>query len=296
MASSSRFLHLLPLVIAVQQIIAFPFSSGLEERQGNTVPDFVKTYAPLVWLHSEDKYFPSDIGAQLVHTKPQIDFTVVDGYPAPLTLDNLDSLNAKNGTDVYLTSVDDITTAPSWLNGVKPDDSHQTKGAISAAIIVNDRGQGNLDAFYMYFTAYNWGGILLDHEVNQHVGDWEHNMIRFANGKPTQVWYSQHGFGQAFTYDCLEKQGDRPIAYSANGSHAVYATTGTHDHTIPNINFPGEGILNDYTDQGTLWDPWLSAYFYSFDANSNAFSAYDPGFPTAWLRFVGRWGDQEYPD
>ncbi|KAL8931931.1 MAG: hypothetical protein Q9216_007021 [Gyalolechia sp. 2 TL-2023] len=296
MASYSRILHLLPVVFAFQEVLTFPLSSGLEERQEATVPDYVKSYAPLVWLHSEDKYFPSDIGAQLVHTKPEIDFAVVEGYPTPLTLDNLDSLNANNGTEVYLTSVDDITQAPSWLNGVKPDESHQTTGAISAAIIVNDRGQGNVDAFYMYFTAYNWGGILLNNEVNQHVGDWEHNMIRFANGTPTQVWYSQHGFGQAFTYDCLEKQGDRPIAYSANGSHAVYAVTGTHDHTIPNINLPSEGILNDYTDQGTLWDPTLSAYSYSFDANSNTFSAYDPSHPTAWLRFVGRWGDQQYPD
>lgn len=268
----------------------------------------------MVWFHPEEKYFPSDIGAQLAHTKPEIDFTVVEGYPTPLTLDNLDSLNANNGTDVYLTSVDDVTQAPTWLDGVKPDDSHQTAGAISAAIIVNDRGQGNVDAFYMYFTAYNWGGRLLDSDVDEHVGvsfvspenvtyslrdmsqDWEHNMIRFANGKPTQVWYSQHGFGEAFTYDCLEKQGDRPIAYSGNGSHAVYATSGTHDHTIPNLNLPGQGVLTDFTDQGTLWDPTLSAYYYGFDANSNAFSAYDPSYPTAWLRFVGRWGDQQYPD
>ena len=61
--------------------------------------------------------------------------------------------------------------------------------------------------------------------------DWEHNMIRFQNGIPSQVWFSQHGFGEAFTYDCLEKQGVRPVVYSGNGSHANYAVKGTHDHT-----------------------------------------------------------------
>lgn len=121
-------------------------------------------------------------------------------------------------------------------------------------------------------------------------------MIRFANGTPTQMWFSQHGFGEAFTYDCLEKQGNRPVAYSGNGSHAAYATSGTHDHTIPNLNLPGKGVLTDYTGQGSLWDPILNAYFYSFDAKTSAFNAYDPAYPTAWLRYVGKWGDQQYPN
>ena len=166
----------------------------------------------------------------------------------------------------------------------------------------------------MYFYAFNWGGVLLDiQEVDLHVGvcsspnfhvfvvinirlkDWEHNMVRFQNGEPTEVWFSQHGFGEAFTYDCLEKQGLRPVTYSGNGSHANYAINGTHDHTIPNVNLPGAGVLTDYTDQGTLWDPLLGAYFYSYDASANTYTAYDSSYPTAWLQYLGTWGDQQYP-
>lgn len=51
-------------------------------------------------------------------------------------------------------------------------------------------------------------------------------MVRFENGEPKALWYSQHDGGQAFTYDALEKRHKRPYAYSANGSHAVYATPG----------------------------------------------------------------------
>ena len=121
-------------------------------------------------------------------------------------------------------------------------------------------------------------------------------MIRFKDSVPSQVWFSQHSFGEAFTYGTLEKQGLRPVVYSGNGSHANYAIAGTHEHTIPEVNLPFKGLINDYTDKGTLWDPTLSAYYYAFDANTNTYTADDPSFPTQWLSFVGQWGDQQYPN
>ena len=247
-----------------------------------------------MWLYSAETYYPSDIGAQLVHTKPEDNFTVVTKAPSPLTLNNLNALNGLDGANIYLTSVNDITTNPGWLNGVRPDSTGKTNGAVSTAIIVNDHGSGLVDVFYMYFYAYNRGNVLLGQEVGDHVGDWEHNMIRFQNGVPSQVWYSQHNNGEAFTYSCLEKQGVRPVAYSANGSHAVYAITGKHDHTIPDLNLPN-GLLDDYTDQGTLWDPTLSAYTYSYDVTTNTYTAYDSSTPVNWLYFIGKWGDDQYP-
>lgn len=57
----------------------------------------------------------------------------------------------------------------------------------------------------------------------------EHNMIRFKNGEPQAIWYSQHEYGAAFTYDAVNKIGKRPIGFSAKGSHANYAVSGAHD-------------------------------------------------------------------
>lgn len=34
-------------------------------------------------------------------------------------------------------------------------------------------------------------------------------MIRFRDGRPEAIWYSQHATGQAFTYDAVEKEGPR---------------------------------------------------------------------------------------
>jgi hypothetical protein len=129
-------------------------------------------------------------------------------------------------------------------------------------------------------------------------------MIRFKNGKPTAIWYSQHASGEALVYSIVEKHnhGPRPISYSAKGTHANYATVGTHDHAIPNFNLP-VGVLMDVCDRGTLWDPTLSAYFYKFEptkrgetTDGGTFTPYDPSYPVGWLRFLGEWGDQRYPE
>ena len=153
----------------------------VRESQAPSILRSDKSAAPLVWLYSGETYFPSDIATQLVHTKPEVNFTVVDGYPTPLTLNNLDSLNSEGGKSVYLTSDDDVTTNPAWLKGVKPDGSGKTNGATSLAVIVNDRGNGEVDAFYMYFYAYNWGGVLLGQNVDDHVG------VSFTEGKAMVV-------------------------------------------------------------------------------------------------------------
>ncbi len=69
----------------------------------------------------------------------------------------------------------------------------------------------------------------------------------------------------------------------------------THDHTIPNLNLP-VGFVEDHCDQGKLWDPTLSAYFYQYNPLFKTFNAYDPSHPTPWLYYVGQWGNQQLPD
>lgn len=262
------------------------------------IPDYVLKYAPLVYLHSQEQYFPTDIQSQLTNSIPRVNFQPVSNPPNPLDLNNLNQL----GGDVYLTSKDDVTQNPEWIKGVRPDGNGKTNNAVTAAIIVNDKGNGDVDVFYMYYYAYNYGGTVLGlKELNfgNHVGDWEHTMLRFKDGVPQWLWYSQHANGQAFKYDITQKHPSspsRPLAYSSRGSHANYAIPGKHDHTIPNFNLPG-GVLEDHTDAGILWDPLQAAYFYKFNAGDASFTPYDQSgnTPVNYLYFKGRWGDQEYP-
>lgn len=86
-----------------------------------------------------------------------------------------------------------MTANPPWLYGVLPDPvTGESVGAKSCAIIVNDHGNGLIDAYYMYFYAFNLGETVLGQVLGDHVGDWEHSMVRFQNGLPISVWLSQH--------------------------------------------------------------------------------------------------------
>jgi hypothetical protein len=235
----------------------------------------------------------------LAHTIPEVGGVVDSSAPSPLTLDNLNRLNGagNGGGNVYLTSKEGIEALPAWLNGVRPDAAtHRTEGATSCAIITVDKGNGGLDAFYFYFYAYNQGNWVLglpSLEFGDHVGDWEHNMVRFQNGVPQAVWFSQHAGGEAFTYAAVQKQNLRPVTFVAKGTHANYATAGTHDHTVPDVNLPG-GPLEDHCDQGTLWDPTLAAFAYRYDGA--AFAPYSGSPSPDWLDFAGHWGDAQLPD
>jgi hypothetical protein len=180
-------------------------ASSLLRRAPENVPSFVLDYAPVVYLHSEDPYLPSDIGNQLANTEPKANFTAIKDAPSPLTLDNLAELNNLGGKNVYLTSKVRPDKNPEYLRGVLPNDDGETEGAVSTAVIVNDHGDGTVDAFYLYFYAFDYGGFYVGQDIGNHIGDWEHNMIRFVNGKPSELWYSQHSDGQAFEYDVLEK-------------------------------------------------------------------------------------------
>jgi hypothetical protein len=97
---------------------------------------------------------PSDVQTHLAHITPRVNFNPVTGS-STLSLDNLDQL----GADVYLTSNDDVTQIPEWIKGVRPDGNGKTNGQ-TAAVVVNDKGDGNVDAFYFYFYTYNWGGLV----------------------------------------------------------------------------------------------------------------------------------------
>ncbi|CAG5158919.1 uncharacterized protein ALTATR162_LOCUS5319 [Alternaria atra] len=158
-------------------------------------------------------------------------------------------------------------------------------------LVVVDKGDGVVDAFWFFFYSYNLGNAVFNIRFGNHVGDWEHTVVRFQHGEPKAVFFSEHSFGEAYTWDAVEKSGQRPIGFSATGTHAMYATAGVHPYVLPG------GILHDVTDRGPLWDPVMNMYSYKYDYQSDRLVAsnLNPRAPTSWFYFAGHWGDKFYP-
>lgn len=159
---------------------------------------------------------PSDLLTHIQHTSPAL-----DGKPIPdistLDLDNLETLN-KFGDEVALTSNDDPLSYPEWIHGETPDADGRINNATPCVVVLVEKGERDLDAFYFYFYSFNEGmnisqvlepfNRMVKGEKAQsgmhfgdHVGDWEHNMIRFRDRKPTGIYYSQHVDGASFSWD-----------------------------------------------------------------------------------------------
>jgi hypothetical protein len=106
------------------------------------------------------------------------EFQKISFPPPDLTLTNLDRLNifADGSKSVYLTSNDDITKHPKWLEGIDVKNDGQKKGEEKTSVVVvvtrEELGKGTQDVFYFYFFSFNWGGVVLDKQLGDHVGDW----------------------------------------------------------------------------------------------------------------------------
>jgi len=271
-------------------------NKGLEKATGGFVPHFVIDYAPYVHLYSEEIFLPGDIGEHLEHTIPYLNYTPLTSLHTRQSLTSLSHLN-RFGPHVYLTSDDDPETQPSWLRGdhnrpVPIGHGETDVGASTApGIIIWTEKENNVtDAFYFYFYSFNLGNTVAGWRFGNHVGDWEHTAVRFIDGVPQSIFYSEHSGGVAYEYGAVEKIGIRPVCYSAVGSHANYARPGTHYYAIP------FHLLADHTDKGPLWDVTKNSYMYNYDVDHDILkpSRDTPGAPVDWFHFGGRWGDMMY--
>ncbi|KAI0756378.1 hypothetical protein C8Q80DRAFT_1264442 [Daedaleopsis nitida] len=257
-------------------LISLVAASPLRLAKREPVPSFVLANAPLLHLHSTEEYGLSDVAVHLAHVEPQVNYSSV---ASSVTLQTLSGF----GSDVFLTSKDDVTDSPKaeWLRSpYGAPDANGLSGAPATIVLVN-KPDGVLDAFFFTFFSFNDGGKVIGIAFGDHVGDWEHTMVRFVNGEPTAYYLSAHSGGSAYTFDAVEKTSGRPTAYIAHGTHANYATA----------------------DAGPLWDPTLNYRAYWYEPGTGGFTIADGAGAggaqieaegTGWLDFRGRWGDEQY--
>jgi hypothetical protein len=91
---------------------------------------------------------------------------------------------------------------------------------------------GRIALQYWYLYAYNDAG-------NYHEGDWEMAAVELdANGQPVRAGYSGHQGGFRRPWERVEKIGDRPLVYSARGSHAAYFEHVESGHRTKSLSYP----------------------------------------------------------
>lgn len=199
-----------------------------DQRTMREIPQYVLDYAPLVHLYSGEQFWPSDIAEHLSHVTPNLNYTPIQATSINPNLTNLDHLNEySRGRYIYLKSDDNVEERPDWLVSKKniPNASYHENASVfkesytnerqsgrsdaPAVLIVVNKGRGIVDAFWFYFYSYNLGNIVLNVRFGNHVGDWEHSLVRFQNGRPKIVFFSEHNFGSAYSYSAVEKIGQR---------------------------------------------------------------------------------------
>jgi hypothetical protein len=209
--------------------VAVPRRGRTRQRGSKTgalsahIPAYVLEYAPLVRLYSDEEYWPGALAVHVEHTEPHVNYTPVGN--GEFDLRHLDRLNSLR-PETYLQSRDDPETYPYWLSGQEnvPEGESLAEAAAEmarswaagarhrssapAVLVVVDKGI-YVDAFWFFFYSFNLGNQVLGVRFGNHVGDWEHTAIRFRDGEPIEVFFSEHEWGGAYHWKDCERQGKR---------------------------------------------------------------------------------------
>jgi hypothetical protein len=128
---------------------------------------------------------PSDILTHVVNTQPYINSSALTPS-GKYDLDNLATLN-RYGDGVFLTASSVLLDNQSWHLGEKPDQDGALHNSTACAVIVIEKSDHIVDAFYFYFYSSDQGASIdqvvqplkfimpdagPDEHFGNHVGDW----------------------------------------------------------------------------------------------------------------------------
>uniref|UniRef100_A0A7S4W2V0 LNR domain-containing protein n=1 Tax=Ditylum brightwellii TaxID=49249 RepID=A0A7S4W2V0_9STRA len=236
--------------------------------------EIAQQYAPKIYLHSEEKYFPSSVEFFEAETTVQ----KINDEPFKVTNQGLGCSTC---------------TEPAFLDGQKPGGVPIYSIAVPKGL--TDEDLEVVDLVYYLFFPYNAGkdiciGVHIPYfgcaggysNFGNHVGDWEHMTVRFIDGHPHQVYLSFHSDGRLYYFGDknLELQDGHSVVYSAKGSHGLYAFTGSYKY--------GKAWTTDLVDhmnKGIVWETKNNVKFTPYH-NIGEFEG-----EWSFMNFAGRWGN-----
>ncbi|RCV13685.1 hypothetical protein SETIT_2G365500v2 [Setaria italica] len=253
------------------------------------VNSLLAAYAPHVYLHPNESYFPSSAtwffenGALLYQKGSQI--------PTPVAADG-SNLPQGGGNDggYWL----DLPADNKQREKVKKSDLASAKVYVQAKPML---GGTVTDLAVWIFYPFNGparakvGFLTIPlGEIGEHVGDWEHVTLRVSNfsGELRRMYFSQHSAGTWVEASQLEyldagDGGNRPVAYASRHGHALYPKAGL---VLQGDSRLGVGIRND-TSRGSRLDTGGAGRCEVVSAE------YLGVAEPAWLGFERGWGPKE---
>lgn len=254
--------------------------------------DVAQRFAPIVYLHSKEEWFPSSVEWYLNRValcfESDKNIILKPGVITPQTIDLLVT-QEQQGISSGATAFD--FDKFQWFLRIPETTGDQIRrgdpsanGVITATCYVHLRETQNpdvVDLQYWFFYPYNGDIVEGPMSSGTHDADWEHITVRLDhNAQAVQgVYYARHGDEARWAplVQCLDPSG-RPFVYSARSSHASYWTIGVQhrDSKIP------LDLADDHTDSGPCWD--TAQHLALLNDNPLADQA------NPWNRFSGHWG------
>lgn len=275
---ATNFRRWLACCAALSGLLLLPPAQA-QSLQG-TPAEIAKAFAPRVFMHPNEEWFPSSVSFFLQHVSKQ--------------------------GERYVTN-DPLDSPSSWdWNGAAGQRPDSVSVPVYAFVMDNKQegGQTFTDIAYFTFYPYNRGKEVLDTIWGNHVGDWEHVTIRFKqagnNYTPVKVSFSQHDTNEVHHWGAgtLQMNGNHLIAYEAKGSHGLYSKAGHHVYKTIKKAFVTLVQLADDTGRGVSWDTWNNVVTVTQDASGKLSCTGHNGTPNAegcgtWLNYDRqfRWGN-----
>jgi len=252
----------------------------LPEKSGEAEPAadvrvLAERYAPIVWLAEGDEYGPGDAsraaeGASLwlEDRCGELPRQVADRVELRRLGGRDEAYSASSctgGAGGVPVRSDEAAAGDRGGFFLNFDDSSPAGDPKTAPLYWQSIVDGNRSAIvYWFFYPYN-------DFINDHEGDWERIAVQFRDGQsePIGVTFWKHTQRECFVWwRELDVDGNRPVVYSASGSHGSYPWPGTYDTFVADK-------VNDVATKGTRW------------AGRPRSVVEEP-----WWGYRGRWGNQ----
>jgi hypothetical protein len=267
------------VLLAVALATLGPAAAGAAQRGAR--PSLLQRYAPVLVLHPAEQFVPVPVDGFLADSDPFV--RAPDGSWQPYA-GALELAPRAARLDQRACRAAD---GPGALECYASAEAMHAAPATAYGAVFRSKRRVALQ-YWLFFPVNVWSPTVPAGPAWQsHEGDWEAVTVLFdETGRPLTVGLSRHCGGVTRPWGRVPKQGGRPLAYVALGSHALGFRTGVQ------------------AQERRCWPPEALSIFDAF--RSRLVDHAGPGRVVrprvvrvtasrpAWMRFPGMWGEDQY--